>query len=122
MSRPEYQLHLTINGRKLMSMTKFPNEKELKEAREALEKGPASKLLSKKASPVDRMKYSICEEFVKYKNQRSLTQRALAEKLGIDEALVSKIIHYSVDEFTTDRLVKYLAILYPKLEVKLLVA
>lgn len=103
-------------------MTKFPNDKELKEAREALEKGPASKLLPKNASPVEKMKYKLCEEFVKYKNQHGLTQRALAEKLEIDEALVSKIIHYSVDEFTADRLVKYLAILYPKLEVKLLVA
>lgn len=103
-------------------MTKFPNDKELKKAREALEKGPAAKLLPKNASPVDKMKYSLCEEFVKYKNQNNLTQRALAEKLGIDEALVSKIIHYSFEEFTTDRLVKYLAVLYPKLEIKLLVA
>ena len=103
-------------------MTKFPSEKELKEAREALEKAPASKLLPKNASPVDRMKYSICEKFVKYKNEHNLTQRALAEKLGIDEALISKIIHYSFDEFTIDRLIKYLAVLYPKLKVQLLVA
>ena len=103
-------------------MTKFPNEKELKEAREALEKSLASKLLPPNASPVDRVKYSICEEFVKYINLHKLTQRALAEKLSIDEALVSKIIHYSFEEFTTDRLIKYLSILYPEVEVKVLVA
>jgi predicted XRE-type DNA-binding protein len=62
------------------------------------------------------------DEFVKYKNAHKLTQRALAERLGVDEALVSKIIHYSFDDFTIDRLIKYLSTLYPKLEFKVRVA
>jgi predicted XRE-type DNA-binding protein len=102
--------------------TKFPSEKELKEVREILEKGPAARPLPKDASPVDKAKHALCEEFVKYKNMHKLTQRALSERIGIDEALVSKIIHYSFDEFTTDRLIKYLAALYPKVEVKIRVA
>jgi predicted XRE-type DNA-binding protein len=102
--------------------TKFPSDKELKEVRGILDHGPAARPLSKDASPVDKAKYSLCEEFVKYKNAHKLTQRALAELLGIDEALVSKIIHYSFEEFTTDRLIKYLSVLYPKVEVKVRVA
>ena len=101
---------------------KFPNEKQLKEAREALNKGPAARLLPKNASPVDQTKYALCEEFVKYLNTHKLTQRALAEKLGIDEALVSKIIHYSFEEFTTDRLIKFLSVLYPDVKVTVRVA
>jgi predicted XRE-type DNA-binding protein len=102
--------------------TKFPSDKELKEVRAILEKSPATRLLAKNASPVDQIKYSICEEFVKYLNAHSLTQRALAERLGIDEALVSKIIHYSFEEFTTDRLIKYLCVLYPEVKVTIRVA
>lgn len=102
--------------------TKFPSEKELKEVRELLEKAPATRLLPRDASPVDRTKYALCEEFVKYLNANKLTQRALAEKLGIDEALVSKIVHYSFDEFTTDRLIKYLAVIYPDVKVLVRVA
>ncbi len=45
--------------------TKFPSKKELKEAREFLSKTPASRPLSKNASPVDRAKHFICEEFVR---------------------------------------------------------
>jgi predicted XRE-type DNA-binding protein len=102
--------------------TKFPTEKDLKAAREALENGPASRLLPKHASPVERTKYALCEEFVKYKNARRLTQRALAEQIGIDEALVSKIIHYQFDEFTSDRLIKYLSVIYPNVDVRIRIA
>ena len=95
-------------------MTKFPSEKELKKARRFLAKAPASRMLLPNATPVDRAKYAICAEFVKYKNNTKITQRDLAEKLGIDEALVSKITHYNFDDFTTDRLINYLSRIYPK--------
>lgn len=103
---------------------KFPSHAELKEVRAKLEKSPATKLLPKNATAVDRAKFSICEKFVIYKNERKLTQRALAEKIGIDEALMSKILHYNIEDFTTDRLLKFLSVLYPnvELDVKLNVA
>jgi len=101
---------------------KFPSKKELDEIRKKLDKGMASKLLSANASPVDRVKYDICEKFVIYKNAKKLTQRELAELLGIDEALMSKIIHYHIDEFTTDRLLKYLSKIFTEVDVKVEVA
>jgi predicted XRE-type DNA-binding protein len=48
-----------------------------------------------------------------------ITQRELAEKIGIDESLMSKIVHYNFDDFTIDRLVKYLAILFPRADLKI---
>ncbi len=103
-------------------MSKFPSEKELKEMRALLDKAPASKLLPKNASPVEKTKFSLCEKFVIYKNKNNLTQRALAEKIGIDEALMSKILHYSFEEFTTDRLIRYLSEIYPNVTIEVLVA
>ena len=102
-------------------MTKFPSEKELKEARAALEKAPASRMLPPDASSVDRLKFSLCEEFVSYLRDNKLTQRELAEKIEIDESLVSKIVHYNFDDFTIDRLVKYLSVLFPKADLEILV-
>ena len=103
-------------------MTKFPSKKQLDEARKMLDKGPASRPLPKDASPVDKMKYKICEKFVIYKNTKKITQKALAEKLNIDEALMSKILHYNFEEFTLDRLIKFLNVLYPNVEIDLKVA
>jgi len=50
-------------------------------------------------------------------NNHKITQRELAKLLGIDEALVSKFVHYRFDEFTLDRLIGYLLILFPNADV-----
>lgn len=102
-------------------MTKFPSEKELKEARTALSKAPGSRMLPPNASSVERLKFSLCEQFVSYILDNKLSQRELAVKIGIDESLMSKIVHYNFDDFTIDRLVKYLSALYPKSDLEILV-
>jgi len=102
-------------------MTKFPSEKELKEARAALAKRPAARMLPANASSVERLKFSLCEKFVAYLLDNKLTQRELADKIGIDESLMSKIVHYNFDDFTIDRLVKYLSALFPKADLEILV-
>ena len=56
----------------------------------------------------DRIKYNICAEFIIYKRDNNLNQRELAQKLEIGEALVSKLLRYQFDEFTIDRLIRYL--------------
>ena len=103
-------------------MINFPTDKELEEARRKLDTGMASRLISKDASPVDRAKFKLCEKFVIYKNTHKITQRALAEKIEINESLVSKILHYHFDEFTTDRLIKYLSKIYPEVDIQIDVA
>lgn len=103
-------------------MSKFPSKKDLEEARNKLDEGPASRPLPNDASIVDKAKFQLCEKFVVYKNIHNITQRAMAEKVGIDEALMSKILHYNFDEFTTDRLLKYLSKLYPDLDFNISVA
>src|SRR5271155_3444947 len=102
-------------------MTKFPSEKELKEVRAALDKAPASRMLPPNASSVERLKFSLCEQFVSYLLDHKLSQRELAEKIGIDESLMSKIVHYNFDDFTIDRLVKYLSILFSKTDLEILI-
>jgi len=103
-------------------MTKFPSKEELELVQKELDKGPASRPLPKNAPPVDRAKYRLCEKFVIYKNTHQISQKELAKKIGIDEALMSKILRYHFDEFTADRLIKYLNEIYPEVDVKIDVA
>lgn len=98
---------------------KFPSDSELKEMRDLLSTGPAAKPLQKNADPVEKLKHALCAEFVKYKNKNKLTQKQMASDIKIDEALVSKIINYAYEEFTVDRLLKYLSVLYPNVDIKL---
>ena len=90
--------------------------------RERLSRGIAARPLPKNADIVERTKHALCEEFVKYLNAGSMKQKELAEKLGIAESLISKIIHYHYEEFTVDRLMKYLSVIYPHFDFRLLVA
>src|SRR5271165_4695556 len=106
----------------MSKQTKFPSEAELKDVRERLSQGPASKVLPKDASQIDKTKYAICQEIVIYKNKKKLTQRQLAEKIGENESLISKVVHYNIEEFTIDRLMKFLNVIYPNAEIKINVA
>lgn len=105
-----------------MSKTKWPSEAQINEMRKKLSTGPASKPLPSDATLIDKIKHDICREFVIYKNSSKITQKALAEKVGIDESLMSKVLHYNIDEFTIDRLVKFLTLLRPNAKVKFEVA
>ncbi len=103
-------------------MTKFPNAKETKRISKKLKNAMASHPLSPKASAVERAKHKLCSCFIVFKNENKLTQKEFADLLQIDEALISKILHYQVQSFTTDRLIRYLSLVYPHLDVELKVA
>ncbi len=66
----------------------------------------------------DCIKRDICAEFIVYKREGGINQRELAQKLEINEALVSKILRYQFDEFTIDRLIRYLEKLGIKYEFR----
>jgi predicted XRE-type DNA-binding protein len=100
------------------NMKKWPSKKDLDQVKKRLGKTLPSKPLLKDASNVDRIRYNLCEKFVIYKNSQKITQRELAAKIGINEALMSKILHYHFEEFTIDRLLRYLSEIYPDVELK----
>ncbi|MFN8369559.1 MAG: XRE family transcriptional regulator [Bacteriovoracaceae bacterium] len=103
-------------------MKKFPSDSELNRVRKKLKRRVGSKPLPSDAGPVEELKYRICEKFVIYLNSRKMTQKELAKLTGIDEALMSKILHYRFDEFTIDRLLKILMSLYQDITLNLYVA
>ena len=100
-------------------MTKWPSKKEVESALQELEGSLASRPLSPEANLVDRTKHSLCRQFVRFMIAHRLSQQQLADKLGIDKSLMSKIAHYQFDEFTIDRLIKYLTVLDPDLVVEI---
>lgn len=101
---------------------KFPSKKELKSIRKKLDSGLASQTLPPDASIIEQTKYNLCRQFVIYKRENELSQKEIAELVDIDAALMSKILHYHIKEFTTDRLLKYLYKLHPDVELKVKVA
>lgn len=101
---------------------RWPTEEQLKEMRELLATGEASRPLPPWATTADKVKYAICQEFVKYYNRKKITQNQFAEILSVDKSIASKLIHCIYDDFTIDRLIRYLTTLYPDANISLKIA
>ena len=87
-----------------------------------LSKGPASATLPDDASDLEKLKYELCKAFVKYKQRHRLSQRELALEIGANESVVSRIVHYKIDQFTVDRLMRYLNAIDSRVTFKVRVA
>lgn len=93
---------------------KFPSEKELTKIRKKLEKSEGSLMLPPKASALEKFRYEICRQFVIYQREHDLKSKELAKIIGVDESIMSKVLHYRNERFTTDKLVQMLAKIYPR--------
>lgn len=96
----------------------WPTETEWVEIEKKLSKSKPTKILPSYASPVDRAKHELCSHFVRYCQEKNVTQRELAETLGVSESRVSEIVHYHHGRFTIDKLLMLLNVIKPKLKFK----
>jgi predicted XRE-type DNA-binding protein len=95
----------------------MPPKKVLDEMRKKLEKVEPSRLLPPNASRADRLKYELCKQFVVHLNREKISQKELAEKLGVEPARLNEIVKYRIDLFTVDRLLGYVELLDPDIKV-----
>jgi predicted XRE-type DNA-binding protein len=110
--------------KKRLTNNEFPSAKRLEEVTKRLSNPRilGSSLLPDNAGPVDRTKYKACEMIIRYRQKAGIKQKALADILGIDEARMSEVLHYKIENFTLDRLVGYAEKLYPNLKLDLIAA
>ena len=95
----------------------LPPKSELDTMRKRLEKIEPTRGLPANASKADLLKYELCKQFVMHLNREEMSQKELAEKLGIEPARLNEIVKYRIDLFTVDRLLGYLELLNPKIKV-----
>lgn len=96
----------------------MPGKAELMRALKRLEKVEGSLALADDASPLERFRYDICQQFIKYKIRNKVSQREISQILEIDEAKISKILHHNIEEFSTDRLISLYSKLVPDVKLK----
>jgi|SRR6185312_10700658 len=92
----------------------FPSRKEIKRVLKELKNVEGTLAIGPHPTPLESFRWKICQNFIRFTRHQGWNQKQLAEKLGIDEAKVSKILHHRIDEFSTDRLI----MLYEKLDPK----
>lgn len=97
----------------------FPSEKQLKKIRKELMKVEGSRHVGDEGTPIEKLKYKICQKIVKYRIETGISQKELSIILGIDEALVSKLLRNRIESFSLDRLLKYFEKIYPNYRIEL---
>ncbi len=92
----------------------MPSEKVLKKMRKKLDKCEGSLMLSPDATELDKFRFEICKQFVIYAQEYNLKSKELAKIVGVDESIMSKVLRYRNERFTTDKLIEMLSKIYPK--------
>ncbi|MCK5883600.1 MAG: XRE family transcriptional regulator [Bacteriovoracaceae bacterium] len=83
----------------------FPKDKDLESIlNEIQDQEPTLVIDFKTSSKSDILKYQLCQEFVRVLKEEKISQVQLAKSLGVDKAIVNKIIHHKINTFTVDRL------------------
>jgi predicted XRE-type DNA-binding protein len=95
----------------------WPSPETWKKMDKILAKAKGSRGLPPKATLLDRFKWDLCGEFVRYCVEHDISQRELAKKIHVSESRISEIVHYHIDKLTLDRLTKYLDKLKPKAKI-----
>ena len=90
-----------------------PNREEILEILKEIEnkenKGEvvANKGLPANASPIDKMKYQLCQNISKYKRLKGFSNIDLSKLLKIDPSMISRITHCHIEKFKVDSLLTY---------------
>lgn len=106
------------------SSVRYPNEKDIQNVFKKLSSDDVmgSSVIPEDAPESDKIKYKLCSLIVKYKLSKNLSQKDLAEKLGLDEPETSRVLHYKIERYSIERLLSYAITIYPKLTLEILAA
>jgi predicted XRE-type DNA-binding protein len=106
------------------STVRYPDEKDLNEMVKKLSSDDVigSTVIPKNAPESDKVKYKLCNKILEYKIKNNMTQKELAEKIGLDEPETSRVLHYKIERYSIERLLGYAITLYPDLTLEVLAA
>ena len=100
----------------------FPNDKELEKIRKASEKWEGTLMPSENPTPLEKLRWDICQELVRYANKKGLKNIELAKEAGVNETDMSRILRHRIDRFSTDKLLQILAKIKPNHQIDLKVS
>lgn len=96
----------------------FPDKKTLERMRKKLEKAEGFRMLEEDASELDRFRFKICQELLKFSLKKGYKDIEMADLLGITKADMSRIFNHRIDKFSTDKLLKIYAKIKPDYKLR----
>ena len=87
----------------------YPDKSRILKVLANIEKGkikPTS-IINKDSSPMDIMKFNICQKIIKFKRIHEYTNKDLSEIVDVGPAVISRVLHCQIDKFKIDSLLGY---------------
>ncbi|MDH4467951.1 MAG: hypothetical protein QE271_07825 [Bacteriovoracaceae bacterium] len=84
----------------------YPNQERIFKVLDKIKSGKikATQLIDKSASPIDKMKFNICQAILLFKREHNFSNLELAQILGVGPSVVSRILHCQISKFKVDSL------------------
>ena len=97
-------------------------EKILQELEDPKTIGIGSWALSANATPLEKTKYNICQNILRYQRENNLSDEEIAKRINLTQAETEDILFCRIPYFTLDRLMTYASQIFEPLEVKVIQA
>jgi predicted XRE-type DNA-binding protein len=87
----------------------YPNQERIFKVLDKINAGKikSTELIDKSASPIDKMKFNICQAILLFKREHNFSNLELSEILDVGPAVVSRITHCRIAKFKVDSLLNY---------------
>jgi molybdenum cofactor biosynthesis enzyme MoaA len=100
----------------------FPPEEELERVRKRIARPGYRRVnigLLPDATEADKVKYHLCLNISRYQDKNGLSEKELAQKLGINKAKTEYILFRHLDKLSLEELIDYLEELHVPCELKI---
>src|SRR5690349_6989566 len=90
----------------------FPPQEELERVRKRIARPGYRRVnigLMPNASEADKVKYHLCLSISRYQDENNLSEKELAQRLGVNKAKVEYILFRHLDKLTLEELINYLS-------------
>jgi hypothetical protein len=87
----------------------YPDKDRIYKVLDRIEKGKIkpTRLIGKDSSPIDKMKFNVCQKIIKFKRINEYSNKELAEIIDVGPAVISRVLHCQIDRFKVDSLLSY---------------
>ena len=75
--------------------------------------------LPENPTPLERAKYNICQNILRYKRESNLSREQIAQQIQLSKAETEELLFCHINNFTLDRLTEYASRLFSQLEIKI---
>ena len=110
---------MNISKEKLNKLSKQESDATCKKIKE---KGWINKGLTPHATPIEKAKYEVCQNILRYKRENNLNEKELTQKIKIKPSKLDYLLFCHIEHFTLDELVLYASELFSPFQIGIIEA